>query len=144
MGWTNSRLHQFVAGTKFYGVPDPDYADMGTEMLNEKRYCAADLAEVGKKFVYEYDFGDGWEHEVKVEKLLPANAEFKHPICLGGEQACPPEDCGGILGYYRLLETLANPKDPEHEQMKEWIGGEWDAEYFNQAGTNADLKRIKA
>jgi len=142
--WTNSHLHQFIAGRAFYGQPDPD-ADMGYETLNEKRYTVADLAPAAKKkFIYEYDFGDGWQHEVLVEKILPADASFKHPVCLGGERACPPEDCGGLGGYYNLLEILANRKHPEHEDMKEWIGGEWDAERFDLDEVNAALKRLKA
>ncbi|MGA2542347.1 MAG: plasmid pRiA4b ORF-3 family protein [Verrucomicrobiota bacterium] len=145
MGWTNSHLHQFAAGRTFYGQPDPESADMGYETLNEKRHTVADLAPaVKKKFIYEYDFGDGWEHEVKLEKILPADAAFKHPVCLGGERACPPEDCGGMGGYCNLLEILADPKHPEHEDMKEWIGGEWDAESFDLDEVNAALQRLKA
>jgi hypothetical protein len=136
MPWTNSHLHQFIAGEKYYGMADPKFADMGPEMLNEKRYTLADLAPgAKKKFIYEYDFGDGWEHEV---------VGFKHPICLAGANACPPDDCGGIPGYYNLLEALANPKHPEHTHLKEWIGGEWDAAWFYLDGINDDLKRFKA
>lgn len=73
MGWTNSHLHQFILGRSFYGEPDPEFADLGTQTLNEKRYTVADLAPAAKtKFIYEYDFGDGWQHEVKVEKVLPS------------------------------------------------------------------------
>lgn len=145
MGWTNSHLHQFNVGRTFYGKPDPEFADMGSETLNEKRYTVADLAPVAKKkFIYEYDFGDGWQHEVKVEKVLPLDAAFKHPVCLAGANACPPEDCGGIGGYYNLLEILADPKHPEHADMKEWIGGELDAAEFDLNEVNAVLKRLKA
>lgn len=149
MGWTGSHMHQFIAGRGFavtyYGEPHPEYADMGPEMLNERRYKVADLAPKAKrKFTYEYDFGDSWYHEVVAEKILPPEPNFKHPVCLAGAMACPPEDCGGIPGYYNLLETLANPKHPEHEQMKEWIGGEWNAEEFNREAINTALKGIKA
>ena len=145
MGWTNSHLHQFIVGRTFYGAPDPEFGDTGMEMLNEKRFTVADLAPAAKKkFIYEYDFGDGWQHEVLVEELLPADAAFKHPVCLAGENACPPEDCGGMGGYYDLLEILADPKHPEHEEMKEWIGGDWDAQRFNLNAVNATLKRLKA
>lgn len=145
MGWTDSHLHQFVVGRTCYGQPDGEFAGMASETLNEKRFTVADLAPAAKsKFIYEYDFGDGWQHEVKVEKILPADATFKHPLCLGGEKACPPEDCGGMGGYYNLLEALADPKHPEHEDMKEWIGGELDAESFDLNKVNAALKRLKA
>jgi hypothetical protein len=149
MGWTNSHLHQFMGGTGFaltyYGTPNPDYADMGTEMLNEKRYSIADLAPVAKrKFVYEYDFGDGWQHEILVEKVLPPETSFKHLLCLGGANACPPEDCGGMGGYFNLLEILADPKHEEHQSMMDWIGGSWDATHFNADQVNVFLKRVKA
>jgi hypothetical protein len=145
MGWTDSHLHQFIVGRTFYGRPDPEFADMGPEMLNEKRFTVADLAPATKKkFIYEYDFGDGWQHDVLVEKVLPSDAGFKHPVCLGGANACPPEDCGGIWGYYNLLETLADPKHAEHEEMKNWLGGEWHAKRFELEETNEILKRMKA
>jgi hypothetical protein len=145
MGWTNSHMHQFIVGRTFYGKPDPEFADMGSETLNEKRYKVADLAPAAKKkFVYEYDFGDGWQHEVVVEKVLSPDPAFKHPTCLAGANACPPDDCGGIPGYYRLLESLADPKHPEHADLKEWIGGEWDAARFDLDAANAMLKRLKA
>jgi len=145
MPWTNSHMHQFIAGRTFYGKPDPEFADMGNETLNEKGYTVADLAPAAKKkFIYEYDFGDGWEHEITVEKILPPDADFKHPVCLAGANACPPDDCGGVPGYYDLLETLADPKHPDHTHLKEWIGGEWDAARFDLEETNAMLKRVKA
>jgi hypothetical protein len=149
MGWADSHMHQFIAGAGFrvtyYGKPDPEFTGMGSEMLNEKRYTAADLAPAARrKFTYEYDFGDGWQHEVLVEKILPPDVSFKHPVCLAGANACPPEDCGGIGGYHDLLEILADPKHPEHTNMKEWVGGELDATEFDLNGVNAMLKRLKA
>jgi Plasmid pRiA4b ORF-3-like protein len=145
MPWTNSHLHQFIVGETYYGMSNPEFADMGPEMLNEKRYKLSDLAPAAKsKFIYEYDFGDGWEHLVVVEKVLPPDTSFKHPVCLAGANACPPEDCGGIHGYYRLLEVLANPKHPEHKELKGWLGIKWDAEWFDLDEINRGLKRIKA
>lgn len=145
MPWTNSHLHQFIVAQTYYGMPHPDYADMGSEMLNEKRYTVANLAPAAKKkFIYEYDFGDGWQHDVTVEKILPPDPGFKHPVCLAGANACPPDDCGGIPGYYNLLEALANPKHPDHAHLKEWIGGEWDPARFNLDDANTMLKRLKA
>jgi len=79
-----------------------------------------------------------------VEKVLPPDSAFKQVVCLAGENACPPEDCGGIDGYFNLLNILADPKDEEHESMKEWLGVEWDAKRFDLNKANANLKRIKA
>jgi len=141
MPWTNSHMHQFIAGDVYYGPADQE----GAETRDESRHTLAELAPAAKnKFQYEYDFGDGWLHEVTVEKILPPDPACKHPICLGGANACPPDDCGGIPGYYDLLEILKHPKHPEHEHYLEWIGGEWDAKAFDLAGTNAQLKRLKA
>ena len=143
MPWTDSHLHQFVVGRVYYGQPDPD-ADMGFETLNEKRYTIADIAPgAKKKFIYEYDFGDGWEHEIVVEKVLPPDTNFKKIVCLAGENACPPDDCGGIGGYYQMLEIIADAKHPEHKHMKEWLGGEWDMNQFDLALANDALKRFK-
>lgn len=149
MGWTNSHLHQFSAGSgfalTFYGTPDPECAGLGNPVLNEKRYTIADLAPAVRcKFGYEYDFGDSWEHQVAVEKILPPDLAFKHPVCLAGENACPPEDCGGTWGYCRLLAVLADPKHPEHDEMKDWIGGEFDPTAFDVNKVNSVLKLLKA
>jgi hypothetical protein len=145
MGWLDCHLHQFVVGGVYYGQPDHEGDDFGTETLNEKRYTVTDLAPGAKqKFIYEYDFGDSWEHEVLVEQVLPPDPAFKHPVCRGGANACPPEDCGGVSGYYDLLAALADPKHEQHEEMKEWVGGVWDATRFSLDRTNAGLKRIKA
>lgn len=149
MGWTNSHLHQFIGGSGFartyYSTPDPESAGMGSAKLNEKRYSVADLAPAAKrKFIYEYDFGDGWEHEILVEKILPADPGFKHPVCLAGRNACPPEDCGGVYGYADLLDALEDSRHERHEEIQEWIGDNWDASAFNLEETNNMLKRLKA
>ena len=148
MGWRNCHLHQFIGGAGFartyYGTPDPDYAGMGSEMLNEKRFALADLVPaVKRKIIYEYDFGDGWQHDVLAEKILPPDPAFKHPVCLAGGNACPPEDCGGVPGYENLLAALADSKHPEHAELKAWIGGGWDATGFSLEQVNARLKRLK-
>ena len=145
MPWTDSHLHQFIVGRTCYGRPDPEFADKGSETLNEKHYTIADIAPgAKKKFIYEYDFGDGWEHEIVVEKVLPPDAGFKRVICLAGENACPPDDCGGIGGYYEMLKIIADPKHPDHGHMKEWLGGERDVARFDLDETNDALKRFKA
>jgi hypothetical protein len=145
MGWTDSHLHQFIVGNTYYGTPDPEMMGFGRQTLSEKRYTVADLAPAARRsFVYEYDFGDGWEHKIVVEKILPPDPEFQHPICLAGANACPPEDCGGMGGYYGLIEILADPQNPEHESMKEWLGYELDPARFNIEIANGVLNRLKA
>jgi hypothetical protein len=143
MPWEAEHMHQFIAGHTCYAEQADEVEGMD-ETLDEAEYTLADLAPAArKKFVYEYDFGDGWEHEVEVEKVLPPDPSFKDAVCVAGANACPPEDCGGIQGFYRLLEVLADPDDPEHEEMAEWVGDDWDAKRFDLARANADLKRLK-
>jgi hypothetical protein len=149
MGWTDSHLHQFIVGTRpactYFGVPDPECSSKDSETLNEKRYVLADLAPAPKKkFIYQYDFGDDWEHEVTAEKILQPDPAFKYPRCLAGANACPPEDCGGIYGYHDLLKILADPKHPDYQDMTDWIGGDWDATRFDLDEINSMLKRLKA
>jgi len=140
MPWTNSHLHQFVVGKTSYALPNPEFQN---DSLNEQEYRIADIAPgARKKFQYEYDFGDGWRHDLLVEKVLPPDPALVHPACVDGANACPPEDCGGIPGYYDMLEALANPKHPRHSECMEWMGEEWDAKQFDLDEINADLKRL--
>jgi hypothetical protein len=92
------------------------------------------------KIVYEYDFGDGWEHDVLLEKILPADEKFKSPVCLAGKMACPPEDCGGVWGYADLIEILKNPKHEEYDSYMDWLGGEFDPGHFDKEAVNKILK----
>ena len=123
IGWTDSHLHQFVAGEVRYGVPSDDSWDP-TE-LDES---AAKLSDLPATFTYLYDFGDGWEHDVTV---IGAGAE--QPGCREGTGACPPEDCGGPPGYEELLAVLADPTHDEHDHMRSWAG---DLKPFDLARTD--------
>jgi Plasmid pRiA4b ORF-3-like protein len=138
MGWTDSHLHQFVIDQEYYGVPLPDF---GFEVKNEKRLKLGDIASGEKrKFAYEYDFGDGWQHEIVVEKILPVEAGKQYPICITGKRACPPEDIGGTGGYDDFVEAIKDPRHPQHEEMLEWAGGSFDAEAFDVEAVNRELK----
>jgi hypothetical protein len=131
MGWGDCHLHEFTVGGEQIGVPDPDW-DNDASVVDERRVELADAAPQAKKrFRYTYDFGDDWEHTILVEKILPPDPTLELPLCVKGKRACPPEDCGGPWGYTELLATLADPNDPEHEDMLEWLGGELDAEAFD-------------
>lgn len=91
---------------------------------------------------YPYGFGDDWEHEIVVEKVLPPQPGTPYPICLTGKRDCPPEDCGGAWGYEELLETLRDPQHEEHEERLEWVGGAFDAEAFDLDAVNAALRLL--
>lgn len=138
MGWTNSHLHEFVNGRERYGIPDEDFP---SDIHDEVDYRLNQVFKKEKdKLNYVYDFGDGWEHEVVLEKILPFELGAVLPVCLKGKRACPPEDVGGVGGYTMFLEAIADPSHPEHEEMLEWVGGDFDAEHFDLAETN-DLLR---
>jgi Plasmid pRiA4b ORF-3-like protein len=137
MGWTDSHLHQFIANKKFYGIPDDDFE---MEMEDEAKYKLSQLLAKEKDTItYEYDFGDSWEHKILLEKVLPDDGNTTLPACIKGKRACPPEDCGGIWGYEELLETISDPNHPDHEDMLEWLGGEFDPEEFDLEEINEDL-----
>jgi len=137
MGWDNYHLHQFIDGDTYYGQPDPDYDDV---MKNENGVTISQLvSREGALFHYEYDFGDGWVHEILVEKILPAEKGTQYPVCIKGKRACPPEDVGGVWGYSDFLETIMNPKDPEYDYMVEWVGGDFDPEVFDMEEINKRL-----
>ncbi|MCC7362304.1 MAG: plasmid pRiA4b ORF-3 family protein [Anaerolineales bacterium] len=140
MGWTDSHLHQFVIGGAYYGATE--YDDEGDlELLPEQRYRLSQVApEPGARFVYEYDFGDGWDHAVLVEKILPPEPGARYPQCVAGKRACPPEDVGGVWGYEGFLKALHNPRHPEHDEYLEWIGGQFDPEAFDLEQVNAQLR----
>ncbi len=139
MGWTNSHLHHFIIGGEFYGMPmDDEFGDMRTK--DETRFKLKQLASgEGFKFRYEYDFGDSWEHQLVVEKILPVEPGLRYPLCTAGKRACPPEDVGGIWGYEGFLKAISDPRHPEHAEIREWIGGDFDPERFNLNAINAGL-----
>ena len=92
-----------------------------------------------KTFVYVYDYGDNWRHKVKVEKIVTLDAPISSGVCIGGENACPPEDVGGAPGYEEFLAALADPNNPEHDELKDWIGGSFDPTTFDVAEVNQRL-----
>lgn len=139
MGWYDCHLYEFSAGDRRYGVPDPDWGD--SEVRSSRRVRLRDVAPaVGTTLLYEYDFGDDWEHSVLVEHVGPPEPGQTYPVCLKGRRACPPEDCGGVWGYARLLEVLRDPTDPEHEETKEWLGRPLDPEAFDLEAVNRRLR----
>jgi hypothetical protein len=144
MGWTNSHLHQFTKNRKFYGIkyPDDDFWDDFTNVdyKKEKIRISDLLQDENEKITYEYDFGDGWIHDILLEKIQPADPEIKYPFCIAGKRNCPPEDCGGVWGYSELLNILKDPKHKEYENYLEWLGEGFDPEYFDIDEVNSFLR----
>lgn len=142
MGWENSHLHQFIASdNQIYSLPmEGVWADIPAK--DSRKVKLADLlTKKNDPLIYEYDFGDGWRHLILLEKNVPHEQNFNHPVCIGGEMNCPPEDCGGIWGYEEMLEVLENPDDEEYEEYLEWLGEEFDPEYFDKDKVNYYLKK---
>jgi hypothetical protein len=145
MGWTNSHLHTFTAGGVVYADPSPEWE---IPVRNERRtHLRQIVSEEGEAFIYEYDMGDSWRHQVLVEEVGFESGNSARPLCLGGERACPPEDCGGIHGYYETLEVLRDPAHEEYADTKIWIesmtGGPFDADAFDVEAVNRSLKRFR-
>ncbi len=141
MPWTDSHMHQFIVGRTYYGRAD---SQLRMEILSDRSNTLAEVAPAPRRrFIYEYDFGDSWEHEIVVEKILPSDAPARCPECLAGERACPPDDCGGFPGYEHLLKVLGDSKHPDHEEMREWLGRLFDPEAFDLVSVNRRLGRLR-
>jgi hypothetical protein len=142
MGWAGGHLHEFVIGPNHFGVPDPDY-DSGPPVQREDRVTLAGALGAFKTFTYLYDFGDGWEHHLAIEKILPPAPGLISPICLDGANACPPEDVGGPPGYVDFLQAINDPAHEEHQTMLEWCGGRFNPTAFRLDDINNSLRQIK-
>ncbi len=142
MGWTHSHLHQFIVpsknGSTYYGEPSPedDYFHK-----DDRRVRLAQIApKEGATFLYEYDFGDCWKHEITVEHIeSPPEDEPPYPWCLDGQRACPPEDSGGVSGYTHFLEAWRDRNHPDHQDMRQWVGKHYQPELFSVQQVNAAL-----
>jgi len=130
MGWTNSHLHQFVKDETFYQerTDDNEFWDEQKDVDYRNTKISELLKHEKEQIIYEYDFGDGWDHDIILEKTLPFDDKTEYPVCLVGKLNCPPEDCGGPWGYSNMLEIL---KQPDHEEYEL---------YFNKDEVNDILK----
>ncbi len=144
MGWQSYHLHEFHLGKEVWGVRTPAGDDVGYEVNDDRKSTLAEVApRRSSEIRYTYDIGDGWLHRVVVERIVDPQPKQHYPACLEGQRACPPEDCGGIPGFYNLLDVLGDPKHPDHEGLSEWVGGKFDAEAFDLEETNKALHRIR-
>lgn len=145
-GWRNCHLHQFIKDEIYYTKKMND--DFDEEyIVDYKNMKIKDLLKAeNDKIIYEYDFGDSWEHNIILEKILSYDNNIKYPICIKGKRNFPPEDCGGIYGYEGLLDILKNPDNEEYKNMVEWLDNldyvNFDSEYFNKNEINKILKKF--
>jgi len=138
MGWTNSHLRLFEIDGKPYGEGDfewdfdaQDYRGMRLEKI---------FTEGMTSFLYEYDLGDSWRHDITLLGVVEGEEKI---ACTAGARACPPEDCGGVSGYYYLMEALSDPDHDEHDMLMEWVGGKFDPDVFDVTAVDQSLKRLR-
>ena len=143
MGWGDYHLYEFHVDDVSIEADEEGFCvdAMWKAFRPESRTASAGKTRLSEfikkekqKFRYLYDFGDNWKHKVELEKILPGKKNVDYPICITGKRACPPDDCGGVWGYENFLEIIEDPTHSEHEEMLEWIGGEFDPEYFDVTG----------
>ncbi len=133
MGWDDEHMHEFRAGQRRFGRPEPADPFLRNSRVESGRTVplSAVLQKAGAKMIYTYDLGDSWEHSVLLEKRQDPEPNTIYPICIDGQLACPPEDCGGVPGYYDLLDAFADPSHPRHEEVCDWIGEKFNPEEFS-------------
>nr|CBA32626.1 hypothetical protein Csp_D33090 [Curvibacter putative symbiont of Hydra magnipapillata] len=142
MGWTNSHLHLFTIDGHVYGMPDDESVDEMPNLPDDEFTLDEVLGTKVKTFFYEYDLGDGWQHQVSVQMVMIANEGHNSwPMCLAGANACPPEDVGGLGGYEEFLEAIRDPSHEEHDAMRRWCGGPFDPIGFDINSANRDIRR---
>ena len=142
-GWEDSHLHQFEIEKVYYSQ---SHGDFGIDAEDESETLLSTLLPRTRrkaKWHYMYDFGDSWKHEILFEGFPPADPKVEYPLCVAGERACPPEDCGGSWGYYDLVAVLGDPTHERHEEMMEWCGP-LDPEAFDLDKATQSLRRVWA
>ena len=142
MGWGNYHIYLFEARGCRYGEGVAEWSEYDQRVVNAKHTLLQDVApRKGAAFLYTYDMGDGWNHQVRVEEITEGKADKVR--CLAGARSCPPEDCGGPIGYEELLEIIFDPKHPEHGERKEWLGEGFSPEAFDLQAVNRRLARLR-
>ena len=139
MAWTNSHMHEFVKDRRSFGD-----SSMDVEVEDERKWRLDQLlTKPNDKMVYVYDFGDDWQHQVLLEKILEPEPGVRYPVLVAGKRAAPPEDVGGIFGYAEFLDALADPSHPMHEDYKDWVGDGFDPEAFDLKEVNDLLEYLR-
>lgn len=150
MGWENYHWHEFAIGKRRYTLPlenTPDFwqASLCGGPIDERKVQLNQLVpEVARAFSYQYDFGDAWVHEILFEEIVPSPQPETIPTCMGGQRACPPEDCGGIDEYNAMLKVLNKPRRNRDRRrlIEEWFDEEFDPHYFDANVVNAELHAL--
>ena len=145
MGWKTIHAYQFTIGNLM--LTDEESAEMLRQHGSKNVFDAAKilinelLTKRGQTFTYQYDFGDGWDHKITLEEIKRVDRLPNFPRCLDGKRACPLENSGGTLAYCELLEILQDPTDIEYEELREWVGENFDPDAFSVATINLELEQ---
>ena len=115
----------------------------GGAVISENKITVAAAFKERTAGRYIYDFGDHWEHDVKLETPLAQPLNLKMPVCIDGKNACPPEDCGGPPGYAAFLQAASDPNHPSHDETLEWVGRTCDVAAFSIDAANQEIKRLR-
>lgn len=144
MGWTNSHLFEFKVEGYRIGEIYEDLEGLDEGHITDARSTKlTDLInKENEAFSYEYDFGDGWDHTIQFEKIVSLEDDHQLPFCISGALKCPPEDCGGIYGFYNFLDILSDKRHPDYKETKIWAGGKFDPNEFDLLKINKQLKKI--
>lgn len=141
MGWEDCHLWHFEAGDRRYGIPDPMWPESG--MTAAKNVKLATLIDRGvAELVYTYDMGDDWRHTITVETVGHGEPDVKYPRFIDGERRCPPEDVGGLPGFEMFLDAMADPGHEEHDHLREWYGGPYNADDIDERSTRRVVAAI--
>jgi hypothetical protein len=140
MGWSNSHLHAFRIGDARYEM---NLEDRPANTIDEESATVFEALGGDRRFFFDYDFGDCWEHTVTVEDEWRTSTVLRFAVCLDGANACPPEDVGGASGYLAFRQAVADPTHEEHDAYLEWLGEPFDRETFDLALANARLQKVR-
>ena len=144
MDWTNSHLFEFKMEGYRVGEIFTDFDEMDeADIIDAKKTKLTDLINnENESLNYTYDFGDSWDHTIIFEKIVMLEDDHQMPFCIAGALKCPPEDCGGIPGFYNFLNILSDKHHEEYKETKIWAGGKFNVNEFDLLKINKQLKKI--
>ena len=143
VGWTDSHLFQFIIGNRNYGVPSEEDEFWGFKLYRAEGLRLRTLVARGvERFVYVYDFGDDWRHDIVIERIADGKPSIDYPAFVDGKRRCPPEDVGGIPGFMQFLEAARDPMHSEHRDMIRWYGKPFDPFDIDERGIRMGLSEL--
>ncbi|CAN5822608.1 plasmid pRiA4b ORF-3 family protein [soil metagenome] len=146
MGWQNYHLFEFNLDGYRIGVIEENQKNNGygsDQIICANTTILSDiLSSENDVFNYTYDLGDCWLHEISMSMVSSREGVTSYPVCVDGELNCPPEDCGGIIGFYNILTVILDNKHPEYKKTRKWVGKKYDPLIFNKDKINKQLKQL--